>query len=183
MHDPDRNGTQRLVEARAAEPAIEFGGRDCFLRMSVRAALVSVGVAVDIIPVAMRVLVIRVVAAIRAYFIHGAQSRAQVERAEEDEHERDAKLETHPETFGDDDAEKNDGPADDKEGEAMADAPEESGPGRASNAALPAHDRRDRDDVIGIGRVPHAKEEAKKQDGKERGHVERAALSAWSFVR
>ena len=55
---------------------------------------------------------------------------AEVERAEQDQHQRDAKLQAHPELFRNDNAEKNNRPADDEQRQAVTDAPEDAGPGR-----------------------------------------------------
>ena len=55
----------------------------------------------------------------------------------------------------------------DQESQAMTDAPENSCPGRASDAALPTDDCGHGDDMIGVGRVPHAEKESEEQNGKK----------------
>ena len=45
------------------------------------------------------------------------------------------------------------------------------------NLALPANDGGNGDDMIGIGRVPHAEKETKEQDGKKRAHEMAFAIS------
>ena len=54
----------------------------------------------------------------------------------------------------------------DEQRQAMADSPEDSRPGRASDIALPADDGGHGDDVIGIGRVSHAEKKTEEQNRK-----------------
>ena len=53
----------------------------------------------------------------------------------------------------------------------MAHSPEHSNQCRVANASLAAHDCRYRDDVVRIGRVPHAEKKTKSNDGKHSDHL------------
>ena len=93
---------------------------------------------------------------------------AQIEKAENDEHERDTEFQTHADAFGNDDAEQNDRAANNEQREAVTDSPKNSSECGFADLALSADDRRHGDDVIGIGRVAHAEEEAEKQNREQR---------------
>ena len=168
VHRADDERAQRLIKFRAAKPAIEFRGRNGFFGMSVGGGLVAVDVAVHVIAVQMRVLVDGIVITVGGDIFHRAKGCAQIERAEQDQHKGDAEFQAHPEALRNHDAEEDDGSANDEQRQAVADAPENSGPGGAPDLALPANDGGNGDDMIGIGRVPHAEKEAEEQDGKKR---------------
>lgn len=68
-------------------------------------------------------------------------------------------------------AEDDDAPADDEQREGVADAPENSRPRRAANAALAANDIGDGDDMVGIRGVAHAQEKTEQEDGKQSDHT------------
>ena len=55
----------------------------------------------------------------------------------------------------------------------MADPPEDADPSGAGNGAFPADHGRDSDDVIGIGSMAHAEEEADAEDEQDAGHEEK----------
>ncbi len=84
VHGADYERAQRLVKFRAAKPAIQLRRRNRFLGVTVGGAFVPVGVAVNIIAMLMGVLVDGVVIVVGADIFHGAKSRPQVERTEQD---------------------------------------------------------------------------------------------------
>ncbi len=163
----DNERAKGLVKSQAAETLIEFRGGDGALEMTMFAPFVPMGVAVNIIAMHVRVLMHRAVfPPIFRDDFDGAEIRAQIQAPEQDQHQGDAEFQAQPETRRHDDAEKNDRAPNDQEGQAMPDPPENSGPGRARDAALPAHDRGHGDDMIRIGRVSHAEEKAEEQNGQ-----------------
>ena len=90
---------QHLIKSRAAKPAIEFRRRNGFFGMTVASGLVAVGVAVDVIAVQMRVLMDALVITVGGDIFHRAKGCSQIERAEQDQHESDAKFQAHPKTL------------------------------------------------------------------------------------
>ena len=52
----------------------------------------------------------------------------------------------------------------------MAEPPKDADQNRMADASLPAHDRRDRDDMVRIGCMAHAKNKAERSDGDKRDH-------------
>ena len=74
-------------------------------------------------------------------------------------------LHAQPDAIRNDEVEQDDGGADRHDGQGVAHTPEQPGcrSGRDTHAAE-LHNRRDGDDVIGIGRVPHAKKEAERDN-------------------
>src|SRR6476646_5793058 len=145
--------------------------------MTVASGLVAVDVAVDVIAVQMRVLVDGIVITVGGDIFHGAKGCSQIERAKQDQHKGDAEFQAHSEALRDHDAKEDDGSANNEQRQAVSDSPENSGPGGATNLALAANDGGNGDDMIGIGRVPHAEKEAKEQDGKKRAHERAPAIS------
>src|SRR5689334_7107319 len=136
--------------------------------MAVSRVLVPMRVTVHIIAVTMGMTMHT--AGVGAHAFNRAKSRPQIKCAEQDQHERDAEFEAHSETLGHDDAKEYDRAADGEESQAVADSPENAGPGRAPDVSLPAHDRGDGDNVIGVCRVAHPEEKTEKQNGNERRH-------------
>ena len=104
----DNERAQRLIKSRAAKPAIELRRRNRFFGVTVGSGFVPVGVAVNIIAMQMGVLVDGVVIVVGADIFHGAKSRPQIERAEQDQHERNAEFQAHSETLRNHDAEQDD---------------------------------------------------------------------------
>lgn len=125
--------------------------------MTVFRKAMTVRMSVDVIAVLMRMLVRRDIS-----------KRAQIKKSENDEHERDAEFQTHTDALGDDDAEENNRAANYEQREAVTDSPENSGERSFTDFSLSTDDGGDGDDVIGIGRVAHAEEEAEKQNREQR---------------
>ena len=140
-------------------------------------AFVSMRVAVDVVAMPMRMLVDRVVIVSGADIFDRAKRRPQVERAEQDQHQGDAKFEAHPEAFRHHNTKEDNCAANDEQGQAVADSPKNPGPCCAPDAALPAHDGGNRDDVVGIGRMSHPEEKPEEQNGQKRGHEVTLAIS------
>ena len=92
---------------------------------------------------------------------------SQIENAEEDEHDADGKLHGEAETGRDDEREEDDGGADGEDGQRVTGSPERSDQRCARKAALAGDDGGDGDHVIGISGVPHAEEEAEREDSHE----------------
>ncbi len=111
-----------------------------------------------------------------------AAEATQIDHTEQDQHPCDAELQTHPEALRNDDPEKNDRSADDEQREAVSDAPENSGQRRAADLTLAAHDGGDRDDVIGIGSVPHAEKKPEEEKRDERHHNVTASVNLMDLM-
>ena len=96
----------------------------------------------------------------------------QVENAEKDEHEADSEFHGESDARGNHDIKKDDGGADEDDGDGVTESPvctDESGAGEGT---LAAYNRRDGDDVIGIGSMAHAEKEADRENGKSAEHGE-----------
>ena len=102
----------------------------------------------------------------------------QGENAEQDQHDADGELHRQTEPWRDDDLEHDDRHADRHDRDGVPDAPGGADQRRARHAALATDDRRNGDDMVGVGRMPHPDEEAEKQEGHKvqdgSGHCARA---------
>lgn len=94
----------------------------------------------------------------------------QIEYAQKNQHERDGEFERESQPRWNHNSKENDRSADDQNGERMADSPQDSDPTSAENRALAAHDGGDGNDMVGIGSVAHAKEEADADDEQDARH-------------
>jgi hypothetical protein len=106
--------------------------------------------------------------------LHVAPKSEDVERAEQDEHERDGELHGESYARGKDDPEENDGAAHEHDGERVTDPPECAHEARRPKRFFAAHDRRHGDHVIRVGRVAHAEKKPERQQGEE-AHLARVA--------
>ena len=93
---------------------------------------------------------------------------SEVENAEKDQHQRNAKLHRKPQAWRDDDAEEDDQAADGEDREGVAKSPDATDEGGIADTPLFADDGRDGDDMIRIGRVPYPKDQAESRDKKNR---------------
>ena len=72
--------------------------------------------------------------------VDAPSERAQIQPAEQNQHQRHAKLKPHPEPLRNDESEKNNRATDNEQRKAVTDSPENSGNRRAADVALPADD-------------------------------------------
>ena len=104
----------------------------------------------------------------------------QGENAEQDQHDADREFHRQTEPRRNDDPEHDDRCTDRHDRDGVSYAPGGADQRRARHAALAADDRRDGDDVVGVGRMPHPEEEAEKQEGHDvqggSGHCARAKV-------
>lgn len=94
----------------------------------------------------------------------------QCEDPENDQHHGDREFHGKPYSRRDRDIEQDDGAANGEDRQRVADAPGGADQRRAADAGLAAHDGGDRDDVVGVGGVTHAENEAEGDDGEEVSH-------------
>ena len=99
-----------------------------------------------------------------------AHHAAEVHQPQNDQHEPHGQFHCEAEARGDDYAEKNDGGADEQNGDGMTDAPEDAYERGVADIALAADDGGYRDHVIGIGGVAHAKKKSQRNDGEKGNH-------------
>ena len=122
------------------------GGRRVFVRVfvevQVRVRAPAVGVRVDV------------------YVSAIAEREEEGACAEEDDHQRDAEFEGRGDAFGDCDFEQYDDDARGEQSRRVADAPHRADERGARDRALLADNRRDGDEVVGLGRVLQAEEES-----------------------
>jgi hypothetical protein len=91
----------------------------------------------------------------------------QIEGAEQNEHEADGELHRQTEAGRDDQGEEDDSRSDGEDSDGVADAPEGADDGCASEPFFAGDDGGDGDDVVGVGGVAHAEEEAERKDSDE----------------
>jgi hypothetical protein len=96
-----------------------------------------------------------------------ANQRGLVRETQQNEHQRDHQLHAQPDTRRDHEIEKDDRCTHGHDGEGMANAPGDARVGGSNALALTAHDRRDSDDVVRIGRMPHPEHEADGDHGQQ----------------
>ncbi len=80
----------------------------------------------------------------------------QIEDAEQDQHQADRQLHGEADARRNDHVEQNNGGADTEDGDGMADAPKGANDRGLPDAALPADNRGNSDDVIRVRRMAHA---------------------------
>ena len=167
MDHADDDRPQHPINSRSSEPAIKTRGRNRILCVAVPDWLVAMRMVMHVIAMLVR-MVMRSDRAVK-----DAIECAQIEQAEQDEHESNAKFQTEPDPFRNDQAEEDDPAANTQKSEAVADTPENSSERGFADFSLPADDGGDGNDVIGVGRMAHSKEESEEEDAKQRGHGEK----------
>ena len=106
----------------------------------------------------------------REFFAEVFGDAGEIQDAEEDQHQADGKFHRQADAGGDGEAEEDDGGADDENRQCVADAPEDADPAGFQDGAFAADDGGDGDDVVGIGGVAHAEDEADAENGQGGGH-------------
>src|SRR5882672_1023222 len=91
--------------------------------------------------------------------------------AEQNQHQPDGEFHREAETRRDHDAEEDNERTHDKNGDGMAEAPEDSNQRGAANRTLAADDGGDGNDMVGVGGVTHAKKESQRDNGEEGDHA------------
>src|SRR5215469_4448398 len=89
---------------------------------------------------------------------------------QQDQHQPDRQFHTQANSWRNDEVEKDNRSAHDKNRQCVPDAPKCSNPGRLRDLALAAHDCGHGDHVIGIGGVAHPEEESECNDGEKADH-------------
>ena len=90
-----------------------------------------------------------------------------VHQTENDQHQANRKLHAEAHTRRDYEVKENNCGADSENRQCMAETPERPDRRGLQYAALPADDGRHRDDMIGIGGVPHPEKESQRDDGEQ----------------
>ena len=166
MHYAHHERAEHLVEPEAAEAPVEARDRRVVLGMPVGRRRLPVGVAVRVVTVPVGMDVHR-----RRDRGDPAHDPRHVEKAEQDQHERHRELHGEAEPGRDHHAEDDDRAAHGDDGQGVADAPEHADERGGADPSLPGDDGGDGDHVVGIGRVPHAEEEAEENDRHRGGHA------------
>jgi hypothetical protein len=169
VHDTDDQGAQRSVQAESAEPLIEPRLRRLVFAVAVVRAAVAVRVAMNVVAMTVRVGMQRAAVPARREqpVTNPLHESGQVHDSENDEHQGHAELhrEAQPRRYGD--LEHDDGAADEENGDRVPNAPRASHQRRAPQRAVPGDDGGDRDDVIGIGGMPHTEKEPEDDERQE----------------
>jgi hypothetical protein len=99
-----------------------------------------------------------------------AAGRSQAQHPERDQHHGHHQLQAGFETGGDAEPESDDDGAGHAERQHVTEAPEGADQGAVGEPALPAHDRRDRHQVVGVRRVLQAQHEPEPDGAREQVH-------------
>ena len=100
-----------------------------------------------------------------------SRSAAEIQHAQEDQHQPDRQFHGQPKAWRDRQVEHDDSRADQHNGDGMTETPKHTDHTRMADALLPADNSRDRDHVIGIGGMTDAQQEAHANDGQETNHA------------
>ena len=98
---------------------------------------------------------------------------SQVENPEQDQHQRDREFQCESEPRRNCHAEKDNRGADGEDGKRVADSPEDADPPSTRDGPFAADNGGDRNDVVGIGGMAHAEEEADSEDEEDARHEEK----------
>jgi len=122
-----------------------------------RLSVVSMRMAMDVVSVAVRMRMddAVVIGTVDRSARHRAQESSNIHQAQDNQHYRDAQLHAESEPYGNDQIEKYDASAHDKNGERVANAPKGPDEGSPHAVALIADDGCHRNDVVGVSGVPH----------------------------
>jgi hypothetical protein len=138
--------------------------------MAVFFGTVAMRMAVKVVPVSMGM---RVMSELRGRedFRNPAHDAREIQNSEKNQHKANRELHGETDSRWNYDAEQNDCGADHQNRYGVTEPPENTDQSSLANATLAADDRRDRDDVVRIGSVAHAEEEAESNDGEESDHL------------
>ena len=104
-------------------------------------------------------------------FRNPAHSPREIQNSEKNQHKANRELHGETDSRWNCDAEQDDCGAHGENRYGVTEPPESTDQSALTNAALAADDRRDRDDVVRIGSVAHAEEEAESNDGEKSDHL------------
>jgi len=107
----------------------------------------------------------------REVFRNPAHSPREIQNSENNQHKANGELHGETDSRWNYDAEQDDGGAHNENRYGVTEPPERTDQSALTNAALAADDRRDGDDVVRIGSVAHAEEEAESNNGEESDHL------------
>ena len=94
-----------------------------------------------------------------------------VQHAQQNEHETDRQFHRQPDFYRDRQVENDDARSNHENRQRVAQSPESANQACMANAVLAAYDRGDGDDVVGISRVPHPKQESESDNGEQVGQT------------
>jgi hypothetical protein len=168
MHETDHEGAQPFIQRNPSERgSVEPRQRRVLLGVSVRTGVVTVRVPVRVVAMCMQVFMkIERMFAVGADMGVGcadsAPDSSQGKNAKQDQHHADREFHGQTEPWRDDNPEYDDRRTNGHDRDSVSDAPSGANQRRTRYAALAADDRRNGDHVIGVGRMPHPEEKAKK---------------------
>ena len=174
MNDAHDQWSQPMIEGQATQPAVHVGERRLVVTVAVIIGAVPVGMLMDVVAMRVGVLVgVRVHAVIvrvhghpgacTSSFLDDPAHAGERQQAEQDKHDADGEFHGQAHACGNHDAEQDDRAAHHQNGERVSDALDAADQRRAAQRALPADDGGDRDDMVGIGGVPHTEEEPEEE--------------------
>jgi len=112
--------------------------------------------------------------------VHGARK---VQQAEKYEHKGDRELQSESEARRNYQPKQNDRSPNYQNRQSVANSPKDPDPPGARDRLLPADDGRDSDDMVGIGSVTHAEQEADAENEQGAGHEESSSSRSGSCKR
>lgn len=107
-----------------------------------------------------------------------ARDPGQVHNTENDQHQSHSKFHRKPNAGRNGKVEDDDAGADEDDRDGVTQAPERTNHSGMSNTLPPADNRRNCDDMIGIGRMPNAEHETNADDGEETDHGDARRMTA-----
>ena len=170
VNDANGQWPDDLIEAQGAKDAIHpsYGCRG--ISMAAFFGFVAVRMAVNVVAVPMGIGVICELRG-REDFRNPAHDPGKIQNSEKNQHKAHREFHGETDSGWNYDAEQNDCGADDENRYGVTKPPENTDQSSLPNAALATDDRRDRDDVVRIGSVAHAEEEAENNDRKKSDHL------------
>jgi len=169
VNDANGQGPDDLIQAQAAKDAIHPAHGCLVISVAVFFGTVTMRMAVDVVPVSMGMRV-RSELRGRQVFRNPAHSPCEIQDSENNQHKANRELHGETDSRWNYDAEQDNCGAHDENRYGVTEPPESTDQSALTNAALAADDRRDRDDVVRIGSVAHAEEEAESDDGEKSDH-------------
>lgn len=106
----------------------------------------------------------------REFFAEPSGDAEEVEDPEEDEHKANGKLHREADTRGNHQIEKDDGGADENDGDGVTESPKSTDKRSFGERTFAAHDGGDGDDVVRVRGMAHAQKEANGENGKSADH-------------
>jgi len=170
VHYANRQRTNQLVQSQALERLLQGALRFFFqAEMNIRVVRMCMDVGLAAVPMNMRVYDCGVVFR-RESFGDPACDAGQIHHAEQDEHQSDRKFHGQTDAGWDGEVENDDSGAYQHDRDRVPQPPESSDQSGMPDALLTAHDGRDRDHVVRVGRVPDPQHESHADDCQQAEH-------------